>query len=157
MSNVCDFGYKRIALFAYVSVIYIYLFFKSSSLFIENLRDIGNCQLITFSWPKLIWHQWSFAWFEDCNMKSVIPHFLTVCFLFPPHLSSFYRVVFSNFYILFHGILSVFSQHSTYLYLSILSVRFANILLVFSQTFIRLNLIFVLSFYNMSLLLSFFY
>jgi len=35
--------------------------------------------------------------------------------------------VFSNFYILFHGILSVFSQHSTYLYLSILSVRFVNI------------------------------
>jgi len=38
----------------------------------------------------------------------VIPHFLTVYFLFTRHLSSFHRIVFSNFYILFHGILSVF-------------------------------------------------
>ena len=33
------------------------------------------------------------------GINIVIPHFLTACFLFTRHLSSFYRVVFSNFYI----------------------------------------------------------
>jgi len=54
MSNVCDFGYEKNSLVR-VYIQYI-CFFKSSSLFIENLRDIENCQLITFSLPKLIWH-----------------------------------------------------------------------------------------------------
>jgi len=48
----------------------------------------------------------------------VIPHFLTVCFLFTRHLSSFYRIVFSNFYILFHGILSVFFLNILHIYIS---------------------------------------
>jgi len=71
------------------------------------------------------------VWFICYKYPLSYPIFLTVCFLFIRHLSAFYRVIFSNFNILFHGILSVFLlKLSTCL--SILSVRFANILLVSS-------------------------
>ena len=71
MSNVFDF--KRIwiilaqSLFVYM---YMYVFSKSLSLFIEDLRDVGNHpahQLVLTE--ALIFHHWSFAWFEDCPMK----------------------------------------------------------------------------------------
>ena len=54
---------------------------------------------------------------------TVIPHFLTACFLFTRHLNLFYRVIFSNFYIfisryfinLFVGILHIYIS-AFYLY-----------------------------------------
>jgi len=83
--------------------------------------------------------------------------FWPFCFLF---YSSFKFVLLSYSLKFLHFYFTIFyqfiSRHSTYLYLSILSVRFANILLVFSQIFIRLNLIFIFSFYNVSLLFSHF-
>ena len=47
---------------------------------------------------------------------------------FTCRLNPLYRVIFSNVYIFYFAVFyRFFSQHSTYLYLSILSVRFANI------------------------------
>jgi len=47
------------------------MFFKSSSLFIEDLRDVEKQpahQLVLTE--ALIFHHWSFTWFEDCPMKN---------------------------------------------------------------------------------------
>jgi len=66
--------------------------------------------------------------------------FLTDYFLFTHFLNSFYPIIFSTFYSLFHSILQFISQHVTCLYLNILSVYFASILLVYSSIFNLLNL-----------------
>jgi len=51
--------------------VYVYVFSKSLSLFIEDLRGVRNQpahQLVLTE--ALIFHHWSFAWFEDCAMKN---------------------------------------------------------------------------------------
>ena len=75
--------------------------------------------------------------------------------------SSFKSVLSSYFlqflYFYFTVLYQFICRHSTYLYLSILSVRFATILLAFSQIFVHINIIFIYSFYNVSLLFTRFY
>jgi len=70
MSNVFDFEREWISLKSFVRV-YMSKFSKSLSLFIEDLRDVGNQpphQLVLTE--ALIFHHWSFAWFEDHPLKN---------------------------------------------------------------------------------------
>jgi len=70
MSNVLTL--REIWIFlAQALFVCIYVFFKSSSLIIEDLRDVENQlahQLVLTE--ALIFHHWSFAWFEVCPMKN---------------------------------------------------------------------------------------
>jgi len=72
----------------------------------------------------------------------IIPHFLTNRFLVTHFVNPCYPVIFSRFYNLFPSILLFIFRHLTLFMSQHLSVHCANIFLVYSSTFIHLNLIF---------------
>jgi len=66
---VYDVLHRVLAFFLWM---FRFLYFsKSSSLFIEDLRDVENLAVtsICLVW-SLILHHWSFAWFDNCPMKN---------------------------------------------------------------------------------------